>query len=336
MKVSSFGSRSVIPEQHRELQWELRAKGTIEEISDFFRHQRHYSHKAKHVPRNHELTDIHQFMPSGAIYFMDGYSSATVRMLGSKEEITLTFWDNHTSIAGTEPFIYHESIENEGMHVPVPLPLSPRAYYPKQTPDRYRRQTTAHLLQVVSMNMRTEDGKSSLLIGLPYVEAYPTLFFQKDLFGDGSTSASSFGVVQSMTEIKHPVTGQMAVRDNGFPAYSIFGIYHILETPLGVFFNKKLTQMELQPDQDGKMALALPPIPFEYKLANAPIPLFDVKDPHGNPVAEVTTAAHGCAAAPKEISPEEFPFHLPDLAKIEADLQAAKMEIPWLQRNALR
>jgi hypothetical protein len=312
-----------------QLTWELRAQGSFEEISDFVRHQTHYSHKAKHVPPNHELTDLHEFTPSGAIYFMDGYSSATVRLLESKEEITLTFWDNHTSIAGTEPFIYHESIDDEGMHVPVPRPLKPRAYYPKQTPERYRRQTTAHLLQVVSMNMRTEDGKSSLLIGLPYVEAYPTLFFRDDLFGDGSTSASSYGVVQSMTEIKHPVTGHMAPRDNGFPAYSIFGIYHILETPLGTFFNKKLTQMELQPDKNGKMALALPPIPFEYKLGNAPIPLFDVKEPLGPAVAEVVSAAHGCAAAPKEISPEEFPFHLPDLKRIESELHKAGMKLPW-------
>lgn len=221
---------------------------------------------------SYEVTDIGPFAPSGAIYFMNGSSGATVQF-ASGDELALEFQDENTSIAASAPILYQEQLQLEGLYVPVPPPLRPSAFLPWQTPDEYRRDTALQLLQVVSMNMRGKDMEASLLIGLPYAERYPEIFFRRDLFEGGGEDASSYGVVQSLTRIEDPASGHPTTSLNGYPVRSFFGIFHIVETLAGAFFNKKPTQMELQPDAEGKLALTLPPIPFEYALLNGPIPL---------------------------------------------------------------
>src|SRR5262249_43938590 len=146
--------------------------------------------------------------------------------------------------------------------------------------------------QVISMNMRERDSNCRLLIGLPYAEKYPELFFRQDIFNDGKTGGSSYGIVQSLTEFDDPETGRRTTEANGYPARSFFAIYHILETKVGTFFNKKPSMMELQPNEQGKLALTLPPIPFNYQLINGPIPLFDVNHPDSSPVGELIAAHH--------------------------------------------
>jgi hypothetical protein len=170
-------------------------------------------------------------------------------------------------------------------------------------------------MQVISMNMRDREERSAcrLLIGLPYAEKYPDIFFNKSHFEPGRTDASSYGVVQSLTEFKSNSTGRSDVDANGYPARSFFAIYHVLETSVGTFFNKKATQMELQPSPEGKLALTLPPIPFNYSLINAPIPLFDVRDPDGQPVGEVYAAHHESAGAASRPTPEAWPWHQPQM-----------------------
>jgi len=249
----------------------------------------------------YDLTDLGHFSPSGAIYFMDGQSDATVRILATGKEMTFHFSDQDTSIAASAPQLFSKELTDKPAFIPVPPPLRPEARYPSGAPARYFRPTTLHLMQVVSMNMKDAASGAKLLIGLPYVEAYPDLFWKSGLFQD--KDASSYGVVQSLT------TFAGDAKANGYPARSFFSIYHILETSQGVFFNKKPTQMELQPDKNGKLALTLPPIPFLYQLSNGPIPLFDVKNPNGQPVAEIIAAHHESSRAAATPSLDSWPWH---------------------------
>lgn len=304
-----------------ELEWRLSATGTFDQVSTFVQ-QYGYSMIAE-LPAPYELTDVSPFSPSGAIYFMNGWSSATIRLISSGEELTFTWTDENTSIAASAPLLYDEKTVTNGIYVPVPPPLKPVAYYPKRTPDRYKRDTTLHLMQVVSMNMRSEDGQSRLLIGLPFVEKYPKIFYS-GVFEEQAKDASSYGVVQSLTNFTKSKTGRREVQSNGYPALSFFGIYHLLETRIGAFFNKRATQMELQPSAEGKLALSLPPIPFLYELLNGPIALYDVNDPNGEPVAELIEARHGSHLAAQKPTPEDWPYHQIDLKKIEDELKSGK------------
>lgn len=267
----------------------------------------------------YDLRDIGPFAPSGAIYFMDGSSEATVRVYATGQTMTFSFTDQSTSIAASAPTSFNSNLQKSGVFVPVPPPLRPVAHYPLNTPDRYERNTALHMMQVVSMNMRDPKSGSGLLIGMPYAEKYPEIFFDSKLFPAGARDASSFGVVQSLMETRGG--GQEEIRNTGYPARSFFGIYHILETPMGTFFNKKATQMELQPDRNGKLALTLPPIPFSYTLLNGPIPLFDVKNPNGKPVAEIVAAHHESSREARSFSPDSWPARNPNLRRIEGVIQ---------------
>lgn len=272
----------------------------------------------------YRATDISPFAPSGAVYFMDGGSDVTFRLRGSTEEIRLDFTDQNTSISASKPLVYTPDALAQGLYVPVPPPLDPIAHLPKDTPARYTRHTTMHLMQVISMNMRNSATGAKLLIGLPYAERFPSIFYQSALFPEGVTSGASYGVVQSLTEFNDPVTQSREVHANGYPARSFFAIYHILETSVGTFFNKKATQMELQPGPTGKLALKLPPIPFLYSLINGPIPLYDVNEPTGEPVGEVIAAHHRDAGAATIATRDAWPYHAPDLQSIAA--ARAKLE----------
>lgn len=297
------------------LEWELRTSASLEELADFALLRRRYSQYGD-LPEPYDLTDVSPFSPSSAIYFMDGFSDAWVRLRGSGEELSFAFEDSNTSIAASAPALYGEGEMDDGLYVPVPEPLAPVAFYPGKTPSDYRRDTTMHLLQVVSMNMRSLDERSALLIGMPYAERYPEIFFAESLLESGPRGAASYGVVQSITSFADPATGKRTIDSNGYPARSFFAIYHIIETPAGVLFNKKATQMELQPNRDGKLATKLPPIPFIYKLLNGPIPLFDVEDPDGDPVADLVNAMHGSHKEASRPTIDEWPYHQPDLTKI--------------------
>lgn len=264
------------------------------------------------IPKPYTMRDVSRFSPSPAIYFMDGYSDATIR-LRSGEELFLQFYDANTSIGASTPFVFDQAAVRKGAYTPVPEPLRPSAYLPKQLPETFRRPTTMHLLQVVSMNMQSKDNSASLLIGLPYAERFPKLFFRSGIFEGGKYGASSYGSVSSLTDFtdeRDPVSA------NGYPARSSFAIFHVFETKAGAFFNKKPTVMELQPDAQGKLALALPPIPFKYELFNGPIPLFDVRKPGGEPIGEVVAAHHESSNPALRATEKNWPFHLPDLKKI--------------------
>ncbi len=259
------------------------------------------------LPHPHELTDIGRFSPSPAIYFMDGRSSATIRILASGEQLTFNFSDENTSISSGAPFVFDPRQAAQSSYTIAPPPLKPIAHFPEAVPDSYKRQTTVHLLQVVSMNMRDATSGARLLIGLPYVQQAPDLFFRTGVFEGGVEGASSYGIVSSLTEFTNPATRRKEVDSNGYPARSVFAIYHLLETRIGTFFNKKPTVMELQPNREGKLAIKLPPIPFNYRLINGPIPLFDSRRPDGPAVAETITAAHG-ADRPATIPTPAWPF----------------------------
>jgi hypothetical protein len=263
----------------------------------------------------YDRTDLGPFSPSGAIYFMDGASEATVKIKSTGETLTFSFTDQSTSIAASAPTLFNSGLIKAGMFVPVPPPLRPLAHYPLNTPERFTRRTVLHLMQVVSMNMKDSKSGARLLIGLPYADRYPEIFFNSKLFPSGAEDASSFGVVQALMENQSGSPDQ--VRSTGYPARSFFGIYHILETPKGTFFNKKATQMELQPNKDGKFALTLPPIPFNYSLINDPIPLYDIKNPTGEPVAEIIAAHHESSREATRFSPDSWPVQSPDLHKVE-------------------
>ena len=85
---------------------------------------------------------------------------------------------------------------------------------------------------------------------------------------------------------------------------------------MGTFFNKKPTQMELQPSPTGKLALTLPPVPFLYSLVNGPIPLYDAKDPNGQPIGDVVEARHGSDGPGSLPAIDAWPFVQPDLPTI--------------------
>jgi hypothetical protein len=269
------------------------------------------------IPTPYSWRDVAVFAPSAAVYFMDGYSDARIRIRGSNEEIFLAFWDRNTSIAASAPRVFDPSLEEAMVYTPAPEPLMPHARLPEATPDRYKASTNQHLMQVISMNMKSKETDARLLIGLPYAEKYPEVFFRRDLFGETrrDTSASSYGVVQSLTDFVES-NGEKTATTNGYPARSFFAIYHIIETPIGPLFNKRATQMELQPGGDGKLALKLPPIPFKYSLINPPIPLFLASDPDGKPVADLVSAMHHDAGAAMTPTTDSWPLHKPDLESV--------------------
>ena len=258
--------------------------------------------------QQYEQRDLGPFAPSGAVYFMDGSSQATVKIYATGDTLTFDFSDANTSISASEPILYTSSLKTKGMFLPVPEPLKSVAFYPKNTPSRYQAKTTTHLMQVVSMDMRDSTNRANLLIGLPYAEKYPKVFFDTALLGTGISGAASYGIVQSLTSFTDPVTGQPSIKLNGYPAKSFFAVYHILETKFGTFFNKKATQMELQPNEEGKLALTLPPLPFNYELINAPIPLYDINDPNGPAIAEITLAHHNAKLASSRAIEGRWPW----------------------------
>ena len=172
------------------------------------------------VPEPYDVGDFSPFTPSNAIYFMDGYSEAEVRILGSGERMKLEWHDDNTSIAASAPFVWDKNVADAGLYVPIPKPLRPVAYFPTHLPEGYTRKTTTHLLQVVSMNMQSKDGNSRLLIGLPFAEKHPGLYFSDIVSGDANRGAASYGVVQSITDFTDPDTGKVDVDSNGYPARS--------------------------------------------------------------------------------------------------------------------
>lgn len=270
----------------------------------------------RQLPNEYELTDISPFATSAAVYFMDGYSDATVQLRESGEILRFEFHDQSTSIAASSPFVHRAAGQDE-VFVPAPPPLRPVARAPFGTPETYQRSTATHAMQVISMDMRGVDGHSRLLIGLPYAELHPEIFFRSGLF-EGGDDAQSYGVVQSLTEFVDPELGEPSVRSNGYPARSFFAIYHLIETPIGALFNKRASQMELQPSSDGKLALSLPPIPFEYTLMNGPIPLYAAEEPDGPPLGDVTVAHHRSGEAAQFASEAAWPWHAIDLVRISA------------------
>ena len=292
-------------EGKKSLDWELRTSGSLEDIGRFTSRFGTYE-RLEDLPEPYDLTDVSPFSPSTAIYFMDGFSDATVR-LRDGTELSFAFQDSNTSISASAPVLYGEKELEDGVYTAVPPPLEPQAFYPLNTPETYREATTLHLLQVVSMNMRSLDGQSSLLIGLPYAERYPDLFFSTDVLESGDKGAASYGVVQSLTRFERDQRTDNPTDANGYPARSFFGIYHVIETSVGAFFNKKATQMELLPNRQGKLATKLPPIPFIYKLLNGPIPLYDVKDPIGEAIGEVIQARHGSHKEAEEAIHDDWP-----------------------------
>ena len=182
------------------------------------------------LPTPYDWRDIAPFSPSAAIYFMDGYSDARIRLCGSDEEVFLQFWDQNTSIAASAPMLFDEAVDTREVFTPVPPPLRSCACFPENTPERYKRDTTFHALQVISMNMKSNDTDARLLIGLPYAEKYPAIFFRKDLFGvtRKDKDASSYGIVQSLTQFTEADDAKTPYT-NGYPARSFFAIYHLIE-----------------------------------------------------------------------------------------------------------
>jgi len=279
----------------------------------------------RHIPAPYDVLDVAPFAPSSAVYFMNGYSNATVRLTDGNE-FTLEFTDANTSISASAPFDVEETTIESRAYTPAPPPLKPVAHWPSHTPSLYQAQARTHLLQVVSMNMESADQSSRLLIGLPYAEAQPKLFFSKGPF-DGGRDASSYGVVQSLIGQGSDIPASLG---RGYPARSFFSIYHLIETPFGSFFNKKATQMELQPDSVGKLALALPPIPFKYSLLNGPIPLYDVNNPEGSAIGEIIAAHH--EGKTEALRPSEaWPYRSPALEEIAEQLGAQ----PWIDQTPI-
>ena len=296
----------------RKLRWVLKARGSLEDL-------RSYLCGEDGSPSGFAVEG--RFTPSPAIYLMDGASDATIRLRGSGEELSFSFVDENTSIAASAPLLFDRDKATHGVYVPTPKPLRPCACLPEATPARYTRDTTVHMMQVISMNMKAPGKSHRLLIGVPYAEKYPGIFYDSDLFDGQSPDGQSYGVVSSLTDNVDEVTGKKEILSNGYPARSFFAIYHILETQVGAFFNKKATQMELQPDRHGHLALNMPPLPFEYALINGPIPLFDVNDPNGEPIADLVSAHHHdgkSVEASMKPTDDAWPFHLPDLKKIQA------------------
>src|SRR4051794_19683552 len=90
------------------LEWELRTSGDLGSIADFASWQRRHGAIIEQLPDPYELTDVSPFSPSSAVYFMDGFSDATVRLAGSGEELSFAFQDSNTSIGATAPIAYGE------------------------------------------------------------------------------------------------------------------------------------------------------------------------------------------------------------------------------------
>lgn len=323
----------------KQLKWTLSAEGTIEQFTDFFAGSRPVAkfestegrsglardEWLRAIPSPYDWRDVAPFAPSGAVYFMDGYSDATIRLRASEEEVFLQFWDQNTSIAASAPMVYNESHLDSEVFTPVPPPLRSFAHFPENTPDAYKRHTSYHLMQVISMNMRSKDSDSRLLIGLPYAEKYPELFYRGDLFGEtrDDQDASSYGVVQSLTEFSES-NGEKTPNTNGYPARSFFAIYHLIETPMGNLLNKRATQMELQPSADGKLALKLPPLPFTYSLINGPIPLYLADNPSGEPIADLIAAHHRDRSAAVRETNDAWPWRTPDVEKVRDAINSLK------------
>lgn len=250
--------------------------------------------------REYHDRDFSPFNPAPAIYFMNGWSRATVRLRGSDEKFGFEWRDRFTSIATSAPITFDPGSEDREYYAPLPSPLRPVAKFPTALPRKFSQRGAMHVLQVVSMDMRSSDGASRLLIGLPYAQEYPGLFFGEIPSGSERSGAASFGTVASLQGREAPSRRwrwwPSRPRNRGglgYPARSAFAVYHILESPIGALFNKKPTVMELQPDDSGRLALTIPPPNFLYRLVNGPIPLYLVDEPNDDPIAEIEDAFHG-------------------------------------------
>lgn len=216
-------------------------------------------------------------------YLLSGYSDVTIELLGSGQTFSVHLVDPDTLIAASAPHLDGSAADISGVPVPAPSPLSPIAFEPQSPPAGFNLGTCEIHMEVVHMHMT--DGTNNLLIGLPYAQTYPDLYFDPNIFIGGAPNANSFGEMEAESS-------NTACGATGFPARSYFDVFHILQTPLGTFFNKKFSQMRLQP-LNGVLAVELPPYGYTYTLVNGPIELYDINDPHGPPVAEVIAAAHG-------------------------------------------
>jgi hypothetical protein len=229
-----------------------------------------------------EQSGAEPFPQSPATYVIHGDSDVGVRVISTGAVINLHLEDFATRIAASAPFVSGSSIDLGGAFVPAPFPLPTIAPEPLAPPPLFNLGPRPEIhMQVISMIMT--DGTNNLLIGLPYAERYPEIFFNNTLFVGGSP-AFSFGEMESTIASTDTATV-------GFPARSYFNVFHILETPFGVFFNKQFSQMELGP-LDGHLALEMPPNGHTYDLINGPILLFDVNNPNGPAVAILEEAHH--------------------------------------------
>ena len=67
--------------------------------------------------------------------------------------------------------------------------------------------------------------------------------------------------------------------------------------------------MELQPQADGKLALRLPPLPFNYALINGPIPLYLANQADDEPIADLIMAHHRDEGAAFGATEDAWPWH---------------------------
>lgn len=215
------------------------------------------------------------FLQSPATYTIHGDSTITVQVISTGQIINLSLDDPATVIAASAPFLNGSSTDLQGAFVPVPPPLPNLAPEPLSPPPNFNSSNLLSEIHMQVVSMVMTDGVSNLLIGIPYANKYPSIFFDQNLFV-GNSPAFSFGEMESM--ILDTVTG--------FPARSYFDVFHILETPFGTFFNKQFSQMLLEG------ALNMPPDGQTYDLINGPIDLFDVNNPNGLAVARVINAHH--------------------------------------------
>jgi len=89
------------------------------------------------IPGPYDWRDVAPFAPSGAVYFMDGYSDARIQVLESEEEFFLQFWDQNTSISASAPQVFERGSLERELYTPVPPPLKSWSRFPENTPDRY-------------------------------------------------------------------------------------------------------------------------------------------------------------------------------------------------------
>ena len=106
-------------------------------------------HWIDEIPTPYSWKDVATFSPSAAVYFMDGYSDARIRIRGSNEEIFLSFWDRNTAISASAPRVFDPRIEETMVYTPAPEPLTSHARLPEATPEAYKRLTSQHLMQVI-------------------------------------------------------------------------------------------------------------------------------------------------------------------------------------------